>query len=145
MKALMVIIIIVVGVLVVMGIVGQQLPTHADNVAATIASPPKPVYKTTAKALFADYDANEVATDQRIGGAVVEISGVIQSIDKDVTGDSVIQLATPNEYLPASMTLVYSQNATAATLSKGQKIVMRCVKMMRIIGTPAGSDCQIVQ
>jgi tRNA_anti-like len=105
--------------------------------------PHRAVYKTTARALYKDYEANEVATDLKIDGAAVEVSGIVASIDKDFTDAPVIHLQTGNEYQDASLTLIDSQKHRAATLSKGQSIVIRCEKMSRIIGYPAGTDCRI--
>jgi hypothetical protein len=102
------------------------------------------VYKTTASALYKDYETNEVATDRKIGGAIVEVSGTIASIDKDFADNAVINLVAGNEFLPASFLLVDTQKAIAGTLAKGQTIVIRCQKMIRIIGSPHGTDCLIV-
>jgi predicted nuclease of predicted toxin-antitoxin system len=104
----------------------------------------RPVYKTTARALYRDYEANEVATDQRIGNSAVEVEGVIASIDKDFSDSAVIQLVTDNQFSHAGLTLVDSQKSLAGTLSRGQPIVIRCEKMTRIIGSPQGTNCTIV-
>ena len=111
---------------------------------AAVARPDRPVYKTTARALYRDYEANEVATDQRIGNSVIEVEGVIGSIDKDFADHAVIHLVTDNEFSSAALTLEDSQKSRAGSLSKGGKIVIRCEKMTRIIGSPLGTDCQIV-
>jgi hypothetical protein len=118
---------------------------RAAQVADASAMPPesRPVYKTTARALYKDYETNEVATDQKIGGAAVEVTGTIASIDKNFTDDAVINLVTGNEFSQAAMTLVNSQKAIAATLTKGQEIVIQCQKMARIVSSPQGTDCII--
>jgi hypothetical protein len=110
---------------------------------AQVASAARPVYKTTARALYRDYEANEVATDQKIGNSVVEVTGIIASIDKDFKDSAVIYLVTDNQFSSAGLTLVDSEKNRAASLSKGEEIVVRCEKMTRIIGSPLGTSCRI--
>ena len=67
--------------------------TVSDSVAQTSAATAnRPIYKTSAEALFAEYEDNEVATDQKIGNAIVEVSGIIDSIDKDIGEHAVTSL-----------------------------------------------------
>lgn len=100
-------------------------------------------YRTTAVQLFRDYNANEVATDRKIGGAPVEVLGVVQSIDKDFTDSVVIRLATDNEFMPVGLTMEESQRQQAASLLKGNTILIRCKSVKRIVGTPQGDSCII--
>jgi hypothetical protein len=98
-------------------------------------------YKTTASKLFSDYEANEVATDEKISGKPVEISGSVESIDKDFLNNIIINIRTSNPFMPARLTLEDSEKDKAMKASKGNKVTLVCQKMMRIIGSPAGSDC----
>lgn len=113
----------------------------AERQPAAPSVPVDDVYTTTASALNRDYDRNEVATDLKIAGRVVEVSGRVQSIDKDFTDDVVLNLAAGNEFLPAGMTMEESETAKAAALSKGDQVTVRCKKMRRIMNTPSGDDC----
>ena len=106
--------------------------------------PAKEVVKITATELFNAYDDNEVATDNRIGDAMVEVSGVIQAIDKDFSDDVVINLRTSNEFMPARMHMDDTQKGVASQLKKGQKVAISCQKMRRVIGAPSGSKCIFV-
>ncbi|MCW6548609.1 OB-fold putative lipoprotein [Yersinia ruckeri] len=103
--------------------------------------PQQKIYKTTARELNAAYDENEVAVDEAIKGAIVQVTGIVQSIDKDFTDSIVIRLKTDNEFMPASMTMNDSEKQIALGLKKGQKVVIKCKRMTRIIGSPAGSKC----
>lgn len=47
------------------------------------------------------YDENEVAADEKIAGWKVEVTGVVQSIDKDFTGSIVVLLKSDNNFMPA--------------------------------------------
>lgn len=100
------------------------------------------IYKTTATELFSDYEKNEVNTDEKIKGKVVEISGSVQSIDKDFTDSIIIKLKTSNEFMPARLRIDDSQKQNAMMLNKGDEVTLRCQKMSRIMGSPSGRDCK---
>ncbi len=114
-----------------------------ENVASVAEAPAKPaeVVKVTAVELFNAYEANEVATDERLKGKQVEVTGTVQSIDKDAFDNIVIRLRTPNEFMSAALEVVESEKGKAIALNKGAKVTIRCDRMMRIVGSPAGSDC----
>lgn len=99
------------------------------------------IYRTTAKALTAMYDENEVAADDKIGGRKVEVKGVVQSIDKDFTGSVVVLLQSGNEFMPARFGMEETEKNQAASLRKGQTVSILCEKMMFLIGSPSGSRC----
>ncbi|MEN4818042.1 OB-fold protein [Pantoea agglomerans] len=105
-------------------------------------SPPqKPIYQTTARKLFNDYEENEVAVDEQLKGKVVAVTGIVQSIDKDFTDSIIISLKTDNEFMPARLKMKDSQKAAAIALKKGKQVVIVCENMSRIIGAPSGRNC----
>ena len=122
---------------------GQTKPVQR---APTPQPPPsRPVYKTTASELYAAYDKNEVATDLKIGGAIIEVTGIIVSIDKDFSGTPVVRLAAVADGVAhASMYLPKDDTAVAASLSKQELVTFRCDSMRRILSSPAGSDCKLI-
>src|SRR5713101_1568757 len=74
-----------------------QRSSQGNPVAETRHSnPPKRIYKTTTQQLFADYGANEVATDEKIKDKIVEVGGTVDSIDKSFTDSIIISLRTSN-------------------------------------------------
>mgnify|MGYP000897039659 CR=1 FL=1 len=105
------------------------------------AQPQKEIYQTTARKLFSAYDENEVATDERLKGKLVAVTGIVQSIDKDFTNSIIISLKTSNEFMPAHMQMKDSEKNTALTLKKGQKTEIICERMSRVVGTPSGRSC----
>jgi ATPase subunit of ABC transporter with duplicated ATPase domains len=102
-------------------------------------------YKTTATKLYKDYEANEVATDEAIGGRPVEVSGVVEGIDKDMFNNINVTLSTGELFSHASLTLEDDQASKAAKLKKGVKTVIVCKRVTRIMGSPVGSDCTFAQ
>ena len=105
------------------------------------AAPQQMVLSTTATKLFNAYEENEVAADEQMKGNLIEVSGVVQSIEKDFTDSIIIQLKTSNEFMPASMTMEDSEKSTALTLRKGKKVTITCEKMARVMGSPFGRSC----
>jgi hypothetical protein len=110
-----------------------------------VAAASRPIFKISAEDLYSEYDANEVATDEKIGKATVEVTGTVLSIDKDFLDHAHVYLDTSHELSPASLELLDSQKQLAAALVKGQEIAVRCDRMMRMLRRPAGRDCRIVQ
>ncbi len=115
----------------------------APKARSSLATRDVAVYKTTAVDLYNAYDANEVATDRRIGKSVVEITGVIESIDKDFTDSPVLNLSVDDSFRHVLITLSKSDAGAAAELTKGQQITVKCKTIRRIIDTPIGSECAL--
>lgn len=84
-----------------------------------------PAYTVTAKSLFAEYKANEVAADAKYKGKVVIVSGVIQDIGKDIADQAYIVIGGEGFLDGVQCTFTESQNASVARLSKGQKVTVK--------------------
>lgn len=119
---------------------GGQSGSSSDAPASKV----RELVKISSSELFKAYEDNEVATDERLKGKDVLVSGTVQSIDKDAFDNIVVTFRTSNEFMPARMQMKDSEKATAVSLKKGVKSAVQCQKMSRIIGSPAGSDCVFV-
>ncbi|MGN6728611.1 MAG: hypothetical protein ACTHJG_02125, partial [Rhodanobacteraceae bacterium] len=63
------------------------------------AAPAGPsTFVTTPGDLYRQYAANEVATDQSIGGRIVQFTAPVQAIDKDFTDSAVLKFSTGDEF-----------------------------------------------
>lgn len=139
------------GLIVLAAIFGKDTPKQPQSAleqpksapAKSESAPVVDAYKTTASQLYSAYEANEVAADEKMKGKPVEVSGVIQSIEKDFADNIILQLKTPNEFMPARMTLEDTEKQKAMALSKNTKITVLCKKMARMVGSPSGRDCVI--
>lgn len=122
------------------------LAACGDGGPATPSSPPTPkeVVKISANQLFNAYDDNEVATDEGFKGKLIQVSGMVQAIDKDAFDNIVINFKTSNQFMPAHMKMQDSEKSAAMALKKGVKASVQCEKMSRIVGSPYGSDCRFV-
>jgi len=95
-----------------------------------------------AEELWAAYDANEVAADTQYKGKWLLVTGQLKSIDKNITDDVVLQLATKNEFLSVSATLADSEKSAAATLEKGVQITVVCIGDGYLLG-PRLKKCRL--
>lgn len=77
----------------------------------------------TAKEMIAAYDANEVSADQTYKGKIVEVSGTVSSISKDILYEPFITLAGKSSTFREVQCPL--PEAQAATLKKNQKIVLK--------------------
>jgi hypothetical protein len=105
---------------------------------------PTEIVQVTAESLFNAYDNNELATDIALKGKIVEVTGRVQSINKDFLDKMYVSLVTRNQFMSARMHVISSQEAEIAVLRKGQIVVFRCKKMTRMVGSPSGSDCTLI-
>lgn len=102
-----------------------------------------PAIKITAESLYDEYDANEIAADQRYKGHVLEVSGTIHSIGK--AGSPYVQLDRSGPWPnPAAICYFDSSNdAGLARLSKGDRIVIRGKCTGRSLASVSLRECRI--
>ncbi len=82
--------------------------------------------KVTAKELFRAYEANEMAAQQTYGDKLLEVTGIIDGVDLDISDTPIVKLRTDNQYMSAS---VYLTDATQSFAS-GTMAAMRYLKAM---------------
>ena len=98
-------------------------PANNTVETATLDEPPIVV---SAREIASDYDDNEVAADQKYKGKILEVSGIVASIDSSVGDQAIVQLAGKKEipFITALGNNDFNQYAT--TLKKGQNVVLIC-------------------
>lgn len=136
----------ILGVLLVIGLFAGEKNDSASSTADSSAAsqPKKETLKISAADLSSGYEKNEVAMDERLKGKIIEVSGVVQSIDKDFTDSIVLLLAAKNQFMPARMGLNDSEKAKAIQLEKGKRVEVRCENMSRVVGSPSGRGCVLL-
>lgn len=124
---------------------GSQVP---ESTVSSSAAPPVPagsqderIVKVTSAKLFADYQANEVAADNVYKGKQLEVTGTVNSIDKDFLDDIVLQIKTSNPFLPIGARIHESMAGKAAALRKGQKLTLICEGHGAVMTAPQLGDC----
>lgn len=117
--------------------------TAATTAAAT---PPKKteieVVRVTASELYKAYDENELSADAKYKGKWLGISGTVDSVEKSF-GNIHVRLKAGQFIETVDCTMDDSEEATAATLKKGQSVVLACLGKGKLMG-PMTEDCKIV-
>jgi hypothetical protein len=123
---------------------GQTSSPPSDVRNGILSGQPAEVVRLTSQGLFFQYENNEVATDLALKGKIVEVAGPIQSINKDAFDHIYVSLVTTNQFEPAQMHVLSSEEAKIAALRRGQYAVFRCPTMKRWVGSPSGDDCVLI-
>jgi len=118
-------------------------PTAPLSQFAQTAPPTGPALPVSTLQLFDDYHANEVAADNQYKGKLLEVSGVVSSINKDLTDSVYLALRTPNQFMEIHAELQKQDVQKAARLAKGTKVVVICQGNGMIVGSVMLNDCAL--
>lgn len=132
----------VVGLFILLFIIALASPSKPENQTATPApstktetsaapaaeSKPVEIPKVTAKQLYTDYEANEVAADSKYKGKFFDISGTVKEIGKDILDKPYVTFEAGTQYSILSVQAMFdkSQQERLAQLTKGQQLTVRC-------------------
>jgi len=98
--------------------------------------------RISARDLWAAYDANEVAADNKYKGKRILVVGTATDIKKDITGSPYVAMAV-DQFGLTGVNCIMEDEASAAKISRGAKIqVVGTVNGMSI-GNVFLRDCQI--
>ena len=98
-------------------------------VAAPPAEPSRPVYKTTAEALQRDFQTNPNALTQKIGNAIVEITGTVE--DAKIADGAALLLS--GDSWDVTAWFPKGENAAANGISKHERVTLRCDKVGTLV------------
>lgn len=150
-----------VALIVVLGIVGSPAKPPERNRAATpapVAAPreqpvvapappapapePPPAVTVTAEQLRKDYEANEVSADDRYRKQALLVTGRVDSIKKDFSDHPYVVLATSNRFEGVHARFARgTAEAALGTLSRGDKVTLRCIGDNVMMGSPQLKGC----
>ncbi len=142
--AIVIVLFIIAGV--VTGNSGSSVKTATSAKSQPTQQAQPSAINVSAAKLFSDYSANQVAADAKYKNNLVEVTGIVGNIGKDILDNPYILLTDGQEYSLTGVQCSFSQsdNSQLATVSKGQQITLR--------GTVSGlmmnvevSGCQIVK
>ncbi len=109
-------------------------------VAAVEPEKPKQVkgYKLSAAALINAYEANEVAADEKFKGAIVQVTGKIESVGKDFTGDPYVSIGSGKDFELTHVQAIFTGDDVKplAKLKKGAEVTVQCTcngKLMNVL------------
>ena len=117
---------VIVAVLGIMGIYVWYLynKPHLDLRSAS------PDFTITASLLFSEYNENEKFADDRYIGKVIEVSGIVNSIEIEGETISKITLATDD---PLSEIQCEMVNNTIEHVNRGEEVTVRCMCTGKLI------------
>ncbi len=139
----------VIVVIVVLAIAGSSSENN-PSVTTKTPTPSQPEQKIEAIKLSAEtlrqaYKANEVNGDNLYKGKLVEISGTVDSIGKDIMKEAYITFETPESVSFDKVQCMFNQTEEAglAQLKKGQAIKVQGVVSGATIGSVIVRNCKI--
>jgi len=97
----------------------------------------------TATKLYADYQANEIAADNTYKGKLIEVSGTVDNIGKDILDSPYVSLKTSDLFGVQCM-LDDSAIAEASALAKGTKVTLRG-RVSGKLGSVLVRECVLVK
>ncbi|HUY26166.1 MAG TPA: hypothetical protein VMV27_01995 [Candidatus Binataceae bacterium] len=136
-----------IGLVVLLGFIGALLGNHdqssTDSRGASASAPPTPELSINAIRLVEDYEANEVAADQKYKGKTIEVNGMVGSVGKDILNSMYVTLGQREDDIASAQLFFAKEHENElASLSRGQFLDAVCVcdgKMMNVIL----KNCQI--
>lgn len=99
--------------------------------------------KVTASELYAKYEANEIQADNLYKDKLLEVSGTISNIGKDILDSPYVALKTNNMFGSVQCMLADSQKDKATNLSKGQSVTLTGRNSGKTITNVLLRDCEI--
>lgn len=95
--------------------------------------------------LFQDYNANEVAADNRYKGKQVRVTGRVFAVEKNLVGAAVLGLTSGNTIFQTMATLTPDATQHAAVLAKGDTVVIQCTGAGSMMRMPQLDDCVLLR
>jgi hypothetical protein len=95
--------------------------------------------------LFQDYDANEVAADNRYKGKALRVTGRVVAVEKNLMDAAVLGLSSGNVIFQTMATLTLEATPRAAVLAKGDTVVVQCTGGGRMMRMPLLDRCDLVR
>lgn len=110
-----------------LGLVNLGTDPGATGPAANNGDLQPTAISVTAEQFAKDYEANEVAADEKYKGNIVEVTGIIKEIGKDVFGNLYVSLENGQDLSLLSVDCYFDDNfdQQMASLSKGRQITIR--------------------
>jgi hypothetical protein len=96
----------------------------------------------TAIDLYDDYQANEVAADNKYRNKRLLVTGVVDEITKDFLDTPIVTLMTGSEFFYVSASFP-KDDIKVAELSKGWQVTLECRGQGMILGTPFLDRCSV--
>lgn len=135
--------IIVVLVIASSGGDGSSSSSNSSGSKQAKTAPAEQAIAVMATKLYADYRANEISADNTYKGKLVEVSGTVDNIGKDILDKPYISLKSDDIIGSVQCMLDDSAVAEAGTLAEGTKVTMRG-RVSGLLGNVLVKNCTLV-
>lgn len=81
--------------------------------------------RVTASQLFADYEANEIAADEKYKGKVIVVSGTIDNIGKDILDTMYVTLDSGKPLFNVQCFFSDKHKSQLSNVAKGQQVMVK--------------------
>lgn len=98
-------------------------------------------YVISADALYAEYDKNSVAADAKYEDKIVEVSGYVQSIGKDIADTAYLVIGGEGFLDGVQCMLPEGQESLVGNISKGQYVTLKGKVSGQVIGNVLVRNC----
>lgn len=115
---------------------GQNNNGTGSSTQSSSADSSVPEYTLSAENLFRRYSENEVSADLMYKGKLLQVSGVVDSIGKDIIGSSYVTLKTSTYGANVQCFFENDKLSALASLSKGMTLTVKGTcsgKMMNVL------------
>lgn len=137
-------IIAVIVIIIWAGSSGSKKNTNSTNTQGAPTAQTEVATKVTATTLMKDYEANEVAADQKYKNKLLEVTGTINTIGKDLLDNPYISLVSNNPILGVQCMFDKDKASELASLSKGASVTLQGTDSGKM-GNIVLKDCTIVK
>ena len=105
----------------------------------------EPPLKVKASELLNDYKNNEVAANKKYKDKTLEVTAIVESIQSGLMDEPYLVLKAGDQYdfNKPQAHIAKSDVDKAASLNKGQQVVLVCIGNSEVAGTPMLKDCVI--
>lgn len=116
------------GIIFVISSLGNSSSNTPSNtsVPPVVKTPIQPTVIVTADQLMSDYNANEVSADAKYKNNAVQVSGIVDTIGKDIIDTPYIALKTGGQYSFSVVQCMFakSNEPELASVSKGERMTL---------------------
>ena len=139
---------IAIGVVVVLGVLGKMGKDREASEVSQAGQPgsTKQVQRVEITTLLGNYEDNEIRADGAFKGHIVEFSGIVGDIKKDILGDIYVTVGTGKSFeIPKAQCFFGDSHAAAVSrLSGGARITVRG-RVEGLMMNVLVKDCILVQ
>jgi len=123
----------------------ESVPTKPQGSPTPQARAEPPTIEVTSKDLFDAYEKNEVAANDAYKGKPLAITGSIEKISEDPSGEIYVILKSEKQFSFTDVQCFFpnEQKAEVMKLTKGQKVKIKCTGAGKSLNVEA-RDCAIL-